>query len=96
MSTTGYERRISAEEAREGRVLIEKSRLRLFPPVGTLFSLAVEGRSRRVRVESYQCTCRGPLKPHEHWFVRWPGLEKGTSVRITPGERGHRFDVNHR
>jgi len=32
--TDGYERRISAEEAREGYLFVEKARLSFFPPLG--------------------------------------------------------------
>ena len=33
-------------------------------------------------VESYPCTCRGPDRPHEHYFISWEGLESGDKVEI--------------
>lgn len=77
-----YRRRISSEEAREGFVLVEKSRLDFFPRPERSFTL-VEGRASRVaKVESYPCECRGPEKPHEHWFIRRPGLVAGEDVEF--------------
>lgn len=80
-----YERRISSEEAREGYILVLKSRLGFFPAVGTPFEMTCGGRSRRVKVEARACTCRGPHKPHEHYFIRWPGLQKGERIKVRKG-----------
>jgi len=77
-----YSRRISAEEAREGYVMVLKSRLTFFPPVQRSFDLASTGLRRRTRVQSYRCTCRGPDSPHEHYFIRWKGLRRGDHVEI--------------
>jgi hypothetical protein len=73
-----YRRVVSAEEAREGYVLVEKARLRSFPPEGEAFRL--EG--RETTVESYGCACRGPERPHRHWFLRLGGLTPGAVVEI--------------
>ncbi len=79
-----YERKISSDEAREGYVLVEKARLSFFPPAGERFELD----GRPAVVESYPCTCRGPDKPHEHWFIRLAGLMRGERVRLEELEPG--------
>jgi hypothetical protein len=81
---TTYRRVVSAEEAREGYVLVEKARLSLFPPEGEAFPL--EG--RETTVESYGCTCRGPERPHRHWFLRLDGLTPGGVVEIVRETNG--------
>jgi len=77
-----YIRKISSEEAREGYILVLKSRLRFFPPVGEAFEMAQGTQRKRAKVESVPCICRGPGKPHEHYFVRWNGLKRGGRVAI--------------
>lgn len=73
-----YRRKVSGEEARHGHLLVERRRVRFFPPPGEEFDL--EGLP--TRVESYACSCRGPEKPHEHWYVRVPGLRPGEEVEV--------------
>ncbi len=41
-----------------------------------------DGLSRKVRVESYPCTCRGPGEPHKHFFIKSIGLKVGDQVVI--------------
>lgn len=77
-----YSRRVSTEESREGYLLVEKARLAFFPPPGTPFELVLHPDTHAAAVESYACQCRGPQKPHEHYFVRVPGLAKGERVTI--------------
>jgi hypothetical protein len=84
-----YSRRISSEEAREGYILVLKSRLSSFPALGTGFELVEHGRPTRVRVESYPCSCRGPDLPHEHYFIRWKGLKPKDRVEIRKDPRKH-------
>jgi hypothetical protein len=74
----GYRRTVSSEEARAGYLLVEKARRSFFPPEGEPFEL-----DRAVaRVESYACRCRGPNRPHRHWFVRVGGLVEGERVEL--------------
>jgi hypothetical protein len=82
MADGAYRRRVTSEEAREGYVFVLKNRLAFFPTVGTPFTLVSGGASCRARVEARDCTCRGPARPHEHTFIRWPGLEAGQRVAI--------------
>ena len=82
-----YERKISSEEAREGYFLVLKNKLSYFPPAGSLFSVKVGAKEKKAAVQSYHCECRGPQEPHEHYFVRWPGLVKGDRIIIRKSSR---------
>ncbi len=77
-----YTRKVSAEEAREGYILVLKSGLRFFPKVWAGFELIDAGRRTEARVESRACTCRGRDLPHEHYFIRRSGLAPGDRVEI--------------
>jgi len=82
MAGKTYARKVSSEEAREGYILILKNWLNYFPPLRNRFLLTSGETVKRVAVESYPCTCVGPDKPHEHYFIRWTGLRKGVSIQI--------------
>jgi hypothetical protein len=90
MAGKTYTRKLSSEEARENYILILKKRLNYFPPLHRKFLMTSGGTARKVAVESYPCTCVGPGKPHQHYFVRWPGLKKGSRIQIdrVAGEPG--------
>ncbi|MEN6293810.1 MAG: hypothetical protein ABFC34_09825 [Methanobacterium sp.] len=78
-----YSRKISPTEARENFIFILKNKLSFFPPLGNTFELVTDELSKEVKVESYPCTCRGPERPHEHYFIRWEGLEARDKIEIT-------------
>jgi hypothetical protein len=78
-----YIKRISSEEEREGYFLVLRDKLSGFPPQGTMFNLVSGDIRKRVSIESYHCQCRGPKLPHEHYFIRWPGLRQGQRVAVT-------------
>jgi hypothetical protein len=77
-----YSRKISLKEADKDFILILKNKLSLFPELGEKFDLEVDNSNHKVEVESYPCTCRGPDRPHEHYFIRWKGLEAGNRIDI--------------
>ncbi|HLF20405.1 MAG TPA: hypothetical protein VI704_06415 [Bacteroidota bacterium] len=77
-----YSRKISSEEARENYILVYKDKLAFFPSLGRQFDLTHGTMHKRAKVESYQCTCRGPESRHEHYFIRWDGLKQGDMVFI--------------
>jgi len=85
-----YSRKISSKEAQENFIFILKNKLSFFPPLGNTFKLVTDELSKEVKVESYPCTCRGPERPHEHYFISWEGLEAGNKVKIIkdPDEEG--------
>ena len=77
-----YTRKISTEEASEGYILVLKNKLNFFPPIGKQFIIMHVNQERKVKVESYSCTCQGPDAPHEHYFIRWKGLKAKEKVKI--------------
>jgi hypothetical protein len=93
MSTT-YERKISADEEREGYFLVLKNKLSFFPPAGTTFSVKVGQKQKKTMVESYHCECMGPDEPHEHYFVQWKGLAKGDHIVVKKtGNTGNLYSI---
>ena len=89
-----YSRKISSKEAQENFIFILKSKLSFFPPLGTNFELSYENISREVMVESYSCTCRGPERPHEHYFISWEGLEAGNKVEIIKNSEEEKYKLH--
>ncbi|MBI5679543.1 MAG: hypothetical protein HZC47_01395 [Methanobacterium sp.] len=82
MSSNTYSRKISSKEADEGFIFILKGKLSFFPDLNDNFELIDGKLSKEVMVDSYPCTCRGPDRPHEHYFIRWEGLEAGDKIKI--------------
>ncbi|MFH1738257.1 MAG: hypothetical protein ABIH23_04570, partial [bacterium] len=82
-STENYSRKISAEEAKKGHIFILKDQLSFFPARGKEFTLSGQEKEKKVFVESYRCTCRGPQLPHDHYFIRWDGVRFGEKITIT-------------
>jgi hypothetical protein len=78
-----YSRKISAEEAKKGHIFILKDQLPFFPSRGKSFTVCAGEQERKVFVESYRCTCRGPQLPHDHYYIRWDGVRFGERVTIT-------------
>jgi hypothetical protein len=83
MSANIYSRKISSKEAQKGFIFILKDKLSFFPDINDTFELMDGKTSRDVMVDSYPCTCRGPDRPHEHYFIQWEGLEAGDKIEIT-------------
>jgi hypothetical protein len=83
---TEYQRKISTEEASKGYIFVLKNALDFFPRRGEEFVLSWQGEEHRAMVDSYDCICRGPDYPHEHYFVRWPGLAAGTHLTVRRSE----------
>ncbi|MEO8541206.1 MAG: hypothetical protein ABI577_15805 [bacterium] len=80
---SSYERKLSAEEAREGYIMVLKDQLAFFPPVGEPFQLHEGTSSRTASVDAEDCVCRGPEKPHQHYSIRWKTAPKGSRISIT-------------
>jgi len=77
-----YSRKISKKEAENNFIFILKKNLSFFPPLNQEFLIDNEDMLKKVKVETYPCTCRGPDLPHEHYFIKWSGLKKGAKVEI--------------
>ncbi len=82
MMHTTYTRTVSLSEATEGHIMVLKDHLSLFPMIGTQFELRHGSTVHRVRVETSHCECRGPEKPHDHYFIRWNNLAGGEQIVI--------------
>ena len=92
MKSAAYCRMISYEEAREGYFMVLKDQLSFFPVSGTAFEVLHGGSRTMVTVESYMCECRGPEKPHLHYFVRWKGLRVGDRITLrSSGQKAGRY-----
>ena len=92
MKSIAYCRTISYEEARDGYFMVLKDQLSFFPISGTAFEVLNGGLSAMVTVESYACECRGPDKPHRHYFVRWKGLRAGDRITLrSSGRKAGRY-----
>jgi hypothetical protein len=89
-----YTRKISSKEAEEGFIFILKNKLNFFPTLGTVFKLQHDGLITEAEVESYPCTCRGPERPHEHYFIQFNGLIKDDTVKIYKDEKHYRIEIN--
>jgi len=79
---TAYQRTVSEEEAREGYVFVLKESLGFFPALGRQFEVQMGGRIRQCMLEARACQCRGPEKPHDHYFFRWEALRRGDAVVV--------------
>lgn len=82
-----FSRKISSEELKKGYIFILKDKLSFFPPRGKAFTLCQGEKEKKVFVESYRCTCRGPQLEHEHYFIRWEGVRFGEKITITRDEK---------
>ena len=94
MQTDSYKRKISSKEANEGFLFIKKNKLSFFPPLNCEFILINNNSPQEVMVESYPCTCRGPDKPHEHYFIRWKGLSTSDAIVINKKGENYILKIN--
>jgi hypothetical protein len=87
-----YTRKISAEEAAEGHIMVLKNRLKFFPPIGDQFELLDSAGRSVAKVEARDCTCRGPELPHQHYFIRHAGLNKGAKITLSRDGAAYRVE----
>ena len=67
-----------------------------YHPTFTYTELLKNDLTMEVKVDSYPCTCRGPEKPHEHYFIRWTGLEAGDKIEIIKdSENKYSLHIQH-
>ena len=85
-SSKPLSRKITADEAMDGYLLIEKAWLKKLPAPGTPFQLKLGNSHLKVQIASMPCTCRGPDKPHEHYKLNLPlvTLVAGTEATLRP------------
>ena len=87
-----YERRVSAEEEREGFLFLTLPAAQLLPAPGKAFPLRTEAGTVDAEVRTVDCCCMGPEKPHRHYRLvtregRLP-LSRGESVRLARAADG--------
>lgn len=86
-STKPLSRKITAEEALEGYLLVEKAWLKKLPAPGTAFQLKLgnSNEQRKVQIQTAACTC-GKKTPHEHYKLSLPliSLEEGMNATLRP------------
>lgn len=90
-----YIRKLSAEDADTGTLLIEKSRWRAFPAPMREFAVEVAGRRFATRIVAEDCACVPP--PHQHLHLELGHLrdllrfERGSRIVIEQGDGVYRI-----
>ena len=73
MNVQQYLKRISRDEVDRRAVLVLKSSLKFFPPEDDFFEIIIKKQHMTehmdASIESEKCECRGPDKPHYHYFI---------------------------
>ncbi|MGE5415173.1 MAG: hypothetical protein ACM3UZ_00140 [Acidobacteriota bacterium] len=80
-----YRRKVSQEESRDCKLMVMKSDLKKFPPIGNTFKALLDDQPVTAQVEAVFCQCRGPQKPHDHFWLRFKEnvvLEAGNEVEL--------------
>lgn len=77
-----YERKAGYEEAERSQIFILKAALKLFPPPGEHFQLEGADGIRETAIDAEDCVCRGPEKPHQHWWLPVTGISPNATVTI--------------
>ncbi len=71
-----------------------KNKLSFFGGLGASVTLVQGGTAVVAKVEAYDCACVGPERPHQHYFIRWPGLKAGDRVQIERvSDQGERYTL---
>ncbi|MGE5404592.1 MAG: hypothetical protein ACM3PP_06600 [Candidatus Saccharibacteria bacterium] len=71
MSEWVYKRKVSREESSDSKLMVLKNELKKFPPIGTFFNAMLDGKPVTAKIEAVFCQCRGPEKPHDHYWVHF-------------------------
>jgi len=77
-----YRKKISREEENQGKILILKNDLKKFPPIGELFDLKFGKTISKAKIISTRCSCVGPDKPHEHYYLESEAIMKALKGRV--------------
>lgn len=83
-----YKRKVSREESGDSKLMVMKPDLKKFPPIGQTFKALLDGEPVTAVVEEVSCQCRGPEKPHVHYWVRFKEkvtLAAGTAAELKLG-----------
>ncbi|MBI2619220.1 MAG: hypothetical protein HYW57_03995 [Ignavibacteriales bacterium] len=97
MKENTFQRAVSEDEARQGYVFVLKDALGFFPVVGRQFEIQQGESVRKIALEARSCQCRGPDKPHAHYFFRWNSLHRGDTVVVKRDpKKAHRYHLQIR
>jgi hypothetical protein len=87
---TIYRRRLSAEDADTGSILIARSRWSRFPPPMQEFTISVGGDRFATRIVAEDCDCI--LPPHQHYHLEAShfrdrlNFSRGAAIEISHAE----------
>ena len=88
MDVQQYLKRISHDEVDRRAILVLKSALRFFPPEDDIFEIIIKKQHMtehmEASVEAEKCECRGPDKPHCHYFIDL--LPLWQDITLHPGD----------
>lgn len=70
ITSTTFETSLSASEVADKKIIITKQALKVFPKPWKDFQLTIGKESFTTHIESESCTCMGPQKPHDHYWLR--------------------------
>ena len=70
ITATTYEKSLTDGEVADKKIIITKQALKLFPKPWKDFQLTFGKESYDTHIESQSCTCMGPQKPHDHYWLR--------------------------
>lgn len=88
MNLQQYLKRISRDEVDRRAVLVLKSALKFFPPEDDIFEIIIKKQHMTEHMEACivaeKCECRGPDKPHSHYFIDL--LPLWNDIALHPGD----------
>ena len=87
-----FSRKISIDEEQKNAVLVDKSKLKQFPDLGKEFKIKVGKRMVSAHVNAVSCTCVGPEKPHENYYLHFFSslqFKKGQKVSVSKGKKAN-------
>jgi hypothetical protein len=90
-------RTVSRKTPTDGRLEITRVGAARLGGIGDGFELFVGDESAPARLGTMECTCRGPERPHVHYFLESPALkrlEPGTNVDLELEPTGNRIRVS--
>jgi hypothetical protein len=65
-----YETFLSDGEVKSKKIIVTKQALKIFPKPWKDFQMAFKKENFTLHIESESCTCMGPQKPHNHYWLR--------------------------
>lgn len=70
VTSTTFEKIITQAEALDKQIIIPKQALKVFPKPWKEFMLKFGKEKYTTKIEALSCSCMGPQKPHDHYWLR--------------------------